>query len=315
MSVSHAEEDLKFLRKQKSGEISTTLRGYVCLAKGVECEKLPDVEIRILGGDVSRTVVPDASGSFEFSDLNPGKYVGQAQKKGYIPSEDPYHFEVFQGACNSLGVHMGPDTQVSGRVVDMWGSPAEGVKVQIDGGTEPVTTVHPFPTQMVTDSAGKFVFRGIQPEEYKVGVNTDLLEAPSPFPATYYPGVRNESEATVVKVGWGQHIDNVDFQLPHRLRTRRLDVRVMWSDGSPAVGAGLSSSYGRADCQYFGLPSRGRTDAEGRISMEIFKEGCYSLHTVFVDMGPQGRVGESKRVEIRPGDEPVKVELVLTPHR
>jgi hypothetical protein len=43
VSASNAEEDLEFLRKQKNGDIPTTLSGSACLPQGVDCADLPGV--------------------------------------------------------------------------------------------------------------------------------------------------------------------------------------------------------------------------------------------------------------------------------
>ena len=87
-------------------------------------------------------------------------------------------------------------------------------------------------------AGGRFEIKQVPPGEYVLGINlTGSPKAGFPYPPTYFPGVTQRSEATVIKLGLGEKVSDLLLRLPPPLSRRGVGGVVVWPDGSPAAGA------------------------------------------------------------------------------
>src|SRR5262249_14594527 len=97
-----------------------------------------------------------------------------------------------------------------------------------------------------------------------------------PYPRTFYPGVADRSQATIVEIGLGEKLENIDIRLPAEVTKYQIHGFVTWPDGSLAKGVDVYLE----DINYPGWcvnGCNGKTDAAGRFELEGFNSYTYRL--------------------------------------
>jgi hypothetical protein len=89
-----------------------------------------------------------------------------------------------------------------------------------------------------------------------------------PYPRTYFPGVKDRSEAALITVGDGSKLKGYDLTLPPRLLQRELRINVSWPDGRPAAGALVY--YEPTDDHGGSLGERATADRKGFVVIQLF---------------------------------------------
>jgi hypothetical protein len=184
-----------------------------------------------------RMRLTDSQGRFEFEGFAAGTYVISAQKPGFFPeSEISGGFSLPLTAIagrESLPtmVKLVPEGIIFGHIRDEDGEPLEGVAVGVqgwrifDGRRQP----QQFGGQ-ITDEDGYFRIFGLVPGTFYLSATAPanrggiLLQpgrvAREGYPPTYYPGVRERSAATPIRLSAGQSVQ-ADFAL-RRIPTFRV---------------------------------------------------------------------------------------------
>src|SRR5207253_4388149 len=122
-----------------------------------------------------------------------------------------------------------------------------------------------------TDDRGVYRIYGLPAGRYKASVGADSGQGTvSPggrgyYPRTFYPDVNESARATVVDLGEGSEVSNVDIQVGRRADTYSVTGRVVDSEtGLPIAGARVgygpaSQNQERFNAYYSGIPvgSRG----------------------------------------------------------
>jgi len=120
------------------------------------------------------------------------------------------------------------------------------------------------------DEKGEYELEEIPPGRYLLGIN--LSSSPSneqPYPRTFYPGVTDRSTATVIEIGLGQKLKDIDIHLPPQSIAHLICGFVVWPDGSLAKGVDIYLE----DVDYPGWCVNGcntRTDQQGRFELKGF---------------------------------------------
>ena len=85
------------------------------------------------------------------------------------------------------------------------------------------TTV--FPSSVKSDSEGRYQMKLVAPGRYLLGVRIVGRAGATyvPFPQTYYPGVSEKSQATIITISEGQHFEANDLILPQRFIEKQLN--------------------------------------------------------------------------------------------
>ena len=246
---------------------------------------------------VSRTVVANAQGQFQFEHLpagyyrlsaRPGPYQGQyltgafGQKRPDGPGPP---FELTDGQVLSGATIVMPRSGVvTGRVTDDEGEPIARITVSLmffaPGSSTPTRT-----GGAQTDDLGRYRLFGLAPGDYLLFADvrnnntSDFGMDPEAdltgFMTTYFPGVPSESEAQRVQVHSGAETSGVDFRL---LRGRLFTVSgtVLNSQGQPAFRANLMVTRS-ADRPGPNVVNGSSTDPQGHFTLRGLSAGDYTL--------------------------------------
>ena len=183
-----------------------------------------------------RWIATDGDGTWELSDLAPGRYTVSVTKSGYLkieygqqrPFERGKTLELTAGQTfDKVDVTLPRGSAITGRIFDEFGDPAATVMVRalrhryVDGqrqltplseGIEVLTTGG----GDITDDLGQFRIYGLAPGDYYVSA----LFSPSGEAAgrtdylpTYYPGTASPAEARRITVRLGEEADNINVNL------------------------------------------------------------------------------------------------------
>ena len=128
-----------------------------------------------------------------------------------------------------------------------------------------------------------------------------------PFPQTYYPGVSEKSEATIITLSEGQQFEANDLILPPRFLERQLNGIVLDSSGQPVRGATVwlkEIQYKDSD-----MPYRRETDEDGRFVFPVFEGIRYRLNA-YLDR-KEVRLAESGELQVVISANPETIKLVL----
>lgn len=263
--LSEAKEDLEYLHGLSSAEPGATIYGQVKhqtheikngrIGDGVPLE---GITVIIEGHGKRLAVVTDGEGRFRVVGLRPGSY----RVKALLPenldsSSSEADAKVADRGCAAVNITAESNGRVNGRVFDDRGRPAPDVKVGLIGAE--VAYVAERGMTVRTDAEGLYQFKRVRPGRYLLGVGLDWYIGPKfPFPRTYFPGVRDPAQATVINLGEGQKLQNYDLHLPPPLAEQTIEGVVVWLDGSPAAEATVTYSVTEV-----------RLSEDGRVSDEL----------------------------------------------
>jgi hypothetical protein len=166
-----------------------------------------------------------------------------------------------------------------------------------------------YPSNEKTDKEGRFVMKLVKPGRYYLGVRIFGLAGATwvPYPQTYYPGVKDRSDATVITISEGQRIELEQMVLPPRFIDGTLNGIVVDPDGTPVAGATVwlkERQYQDAD-----MPYRRETDREGRFSFQVYEGIKYSLNANVEAGGRHVKKSDELEVVITSNQDPVKLVL------
>jgi Carboxypeptidase regulatory-like domain len=289
--ISKATEDLEFLRGLAAAKPGGTLYGQLRQFIGdrehgpfTEGPKMAGVKVLIKGANQSFEAVTNDAGEYRVADLPPGDYDAfpdLPDKLGAISSHDTVdRFGSYSGhkpvrlserGCAEMSFSVQFSGLVSGKVTDAKGQPVKEVHLNLAREEDAEKEWSAW-----TDEDGRYEFHLVQPGNYLLGFN--LRWAPDkddPYPKTYYPGVKDRSEAALITVGDGTKHKGYDLTLPARLSDRLVKVTVVWPDGRPAVDA--SVNYETTEGYGTSLGARGTTDAKGVVAIRFFDSYRYVI--------------------------------------
>jgi 5-hydroxyisourate hydrolase-like protein (transthyretin family) len=310
--LSKATADLAYIEGLSKAPPGGTISGQVFLRRPSRGEEYPlppakDVKIVLNGPGKQFERKTDAEGKYSVSGLPPGTYkITVDPPPGLSIYKPEVEVTVVDRGCREAFFEVEPDTQLTGKVVDAQGMAAADVLLEL----VPVTReIGNYPGPVRTDKEGRFVMRLLKPSRYYLGVRIAGSAGSTyvPYPQTYYPGVKERSQATAITVIEGQRVDLDEFILPPRFIERTLTGIVVDPEGKPVAGAVVwlkERQYNDGD-----MPYRRETDSEGRFSYPVYEGIKYSL-TANVDSAEE-RLMESAPFEVVITSTPEPVKLVL----
>ncbi|HEV2883413.1 MAG TPA: carboxypeptidase regulatory-like domain-containing protein [Pyrinomonadaceae bacterium] len=302
--VANAGEDLQYLRALASAPRTVTISGKVqrhLSYAGNYAQPYVPMEGALLsveGGEQTKDVRTDVSGSFEVTGLKPGSL----KLKLHLPDELTAYrsqrvLKFESGGCASEVFYVGDNGRISGRVLDAEGNPVSGLGVVMLPLTGWASNWY-----AKTDQEGRYKASSLPAGQYMVGINVrglprsvhsaelprDFLcpncftivsnlradEQASPYPRMFYPGVFQTAKAERLLLSPGQELRDVDFRLPPRPGEGIVKGRVVRADGTPAAGAQVSYR----DVTYEDLITIGygvRANAQGEFSFKAYRGGRY----------------------------------------
>jgi protocatechuate 3,4-dioxygenase beta subunit len=180
---------------------------------------------------------------------------------------------------------------ITGRITDLEGSPiiGEAVNIAAKGDSGDARPTAMFPTRKnQTDDRGVYRIYGLGPGTYKVSVGQAtpgggganiLGMGGSQYAKTFYPGVTEESKATVIEIAEGAEVANIDITLGKPDRGFSASGRVVDAESGNAVASAYIGyrSLSAANQQTGGMSFTGiQTDANGKFRLDGMQPGHYS---------------------------------------
>jgi hypothetical protein len=213
-------------------------------------------------GRAARTVTADPEGRFTAADLPAGRYSITASAAGHLAVQHgeersggggtPYQLK--DGETAEIGFSLPRAGRITGRVSDETGEPAGALTVHIlerrffQGRQRLVPLpvgAQPMP-MLRTDDNGLYRMHGLPPGSYYVMATSRESWASEEDPkvsyahaTTYYPGVADEAMAQPIRVGPGQDVVGMDFNLV-AVRAARVSGTAFRTNGQPAGRASVT---------------------------------------------------------------------------
>lgn len=278
------------------------------------------------GGQQPLTMVTtsDAEGRFRFTGVADGSYFVSVQKQGYVAerrlgaSMRPVRVTATQDVTG-LRYKLLPQAVITGRVVDEEGEVVQGAAVMVmqsqfaAGKRRWVQAMG-----QSTNDLGEFRLFGLSAGRYLVAATPQRRAAAMGLAAenvlegsesqqyvqTFYPGVLEASQATVINVSPGQTIHNVDIQI-RKSAVFRVRGRVVDSEAQGETRFGVSAL--RTDeTMRAGLGASTRPD--GNFEISGLRAGTYVLSAT--SYGGRAQAGQ-RRVGIARVDVSANIDGVL----
>lgn len=280
---------------------------------------MPDVVVEARGRDQTLRTRTDATGTYRFLQLPPGRYQVSVQPPpgfAVFPGDDAAtaDVDVTTGTCSAEhDVSLEIDGRISGRVVDAGGRPvADQLQVSIvttataDRGLEGVHSRSEYTRD------GRYEFTGVPPGEYLLGVS---VAAPpqrhTPYEATYYPGGSDLGRARVFKLSAGERVTGIDITLPERIPQVIITGIIKRADGASVVRARVELNDARLPSVPLALGPSADADVQGRFSIPVFLGREYLLRGFTMGPGLEGSPMGSPAVAVRAVEGMPPVELVI----
>lgn len=218
--VTDAQPRLETLRRLETIGDSGILQGQVHQGPFGEGDAIPNAHIiahRATDG-VQFVATSDADGRYMFEPLPPGQYKLSADTNSF--RADEASIEVKSRQCWDLTLGRTPRAHIGGHVQHSDGSPAAQVQVLFMAEDQSW-----FTTETRTDAGGYFRFEALNPGKYLVGINVPGAPVWAsvscggkcvPPTASYYPNMRDRSDASVINLATDEKRDDIDFIIPRQ---------------------------------------------------------------------------------------------------
>jgi hypothetical protein len=310
--LSQAGPDLEYINGLSKTGPNGTISGEVTLARTTDPfdqKPLPvkDVKIFLEGPDKRFEVKTDAEGKYSFSALSPGTYKLRIEEPTGLSIYNPEReLKLKAAGCRVALFLLQSDTRITGKVLDANATSAADVLMEL---VPAAREGEAFPLYVRTDKEGRYVMKLVRPGRYYLGVRIAGSAGATyvPYPQTYFPGVKDRSQATIITILEGQRIELDELILPARFIDRTLNGIAVDGDGKPVAGAIVwlkERQYDDAD-----MPYRRETDSEGRFSFPVYEGIKYSLNAYRESGGRHVKRSEPFDVVITSNPETIKIVL------
>lgn len=308
--LAHADPDLEYINGLPKAPPGGTISGEVRLGRttGPYDERLAplkDVRIVFEGPNTQLERKTDAEGKYSISGRPPGTYKVRIDVPEGLSIYNPEEEVKLTGrGCRGVYFLLEPDTRITGKLLDAQGMPAAEVLMEL----VPVAREgDAFPSYVRTDKEGRYVMKLVRPGRYYLGVRVAGSAGATyvPYPQTYFPGVKDRSQANVITITEGQRIELDELILPARFIDRTLNGVVVDEDGKPVAGAIVwlkERQYEDAD-----MPYRRETDSEGKFSYPVYEGIKYLLNAYVESGGRHVKRSGPFEVVITSNPEPIKI--------
>ena len=257
-------------------------------------------QVRVSAPDArtNRVVTTDNQGRYEVSDLPAARYRVTISKAGYVtleygqarPFEAGKPLDVADGqVLDKIDFSLPRGSVIAGRITDEFGDPiadaqVQAMRYQFTNGQRQLVNAG---RTAVSDDIGQFRIFGLMPGEYIVRASVRanapmpmavaVVEEPSGYPPTYYPGTTDVATAQSVTVALGQELGSVAFSLvPARLA--RISGTVLSSNGKPLTGAVvLVRPANGGGGGMFNIGGANQVDNDGGFTLDNVPPGEYTL--------------------------------------
>ena len=289
-AFSDGSDDLMYLNalpeSARRTRISGTIRHYEELPqKGLSLvDNVSGIKVKVIGEKKSWELYTDENGVYEMYDLPPGKYTIEPE----IPAgmkirfrhmfglldfgEKNLRLDLRANACAGSNFTLSANNLIRGKVFGENGQAMPDVCLELVPADVPDDKMNShFRISGCTQRGGNFELKEMPPGKYLVVANKDgKLSGSEPFPATYYPGVFEKKNATIITIGQGESLDNVDIYIPAQLETITIQGVLTYADGRPAAREAVEFKASEG-IQNRDLDASNLSDDQGRFSLTVLK--------------------------------------------
>ena len=257
------------------------------------------------GGGRGHLTSTDAEGRFELTGLPAGRWELTASKAGYVtlrygqrrPFESGRPVELAdKQVVDKIEVALPRGGAITGRVLDEFGDPVAGARVQvlryqIVQGTRRLTSAGGGDQ---SDDTGAFRIFGLMPGDYYVSATLRTLPVDDPddalsYAPTYFPGTGSVADAQRITIALGQEQSGVNFALLP-VKTVRVMGQALNSTGAPLANAmiALNPADPSTPIMVGPLGGNARTRNDGTFTINNVVPGSYVLNAMNGRPGPFG---------------------------
>ena len=241
---------------------------------------------RILGWPFENSTRSGFDGTFNLTDIPPGRYYFVCKKSGYEAGSGPSgQVDVGEGeSVEGVVIRLRRSAVIAGRVADSDGEPLPLAQVQAYRQTfgREGARLRPAGTA-TTDDRGMYRIFRLDPGKYVVGVRplNELRprgELAYEYSGSFYPNAMTATEAAVLRLDWGQEMGNIDLRAPTAPRTLLTGAVFNGVSGRPCRGCVVSITAG--DGTTIGTVNPNKA---GLFRIAGLQLGSYQLDTRFND--------------------------------
>ena len=234
----------------------------------------------------------DENGYFEIK-VPVGNYLVTPVLQNNLISNEEYQedgkpVKIEDQRCKVYFFRASNDSEVSGKVIDADGSLAKGISLDlIPFGKNREDRTFDRKYEYIGED-GLFSFKGIPLGKYQISINyADKPEDDSPYPTFFYPKTASRDQAKVFEIDYGTKFTDLVFQLPAKLKKRKIFGTVFWKNGKPAVGAEVQLRDLEFERDAFFTEPK--TNYKGEFSMEWFEGRKYKIEVIAWKKSPDGQ--------------------------
>lgn len=218
-----------------------------------------------IDGQTKREIKTDTKGLYRVEGLPPGEYLVKVTlPEGFdTRGATEQKVKVTDRGCAVAAFWLQPAGKLSGRVLDPLGLPVNKAQIFISEVAKERYMGHW--DAAYSEEDGSYGFRRIPPGNYVLSIRFDGMTDPQrPFPPTYYPGVSEKLQATVVTIKAGQQLENYDLKVPPLPLEYYVSGTVLWASGKSAPDARVGYGVGH------GVAYNVKVDEQGRFSFKAY---------------------------------------------
>ena len=288
-------------------ESSASVSGHVTMgAKGAPgITVVATLSISFFDNKTVAKTTTDEDGNYKLTGLTAGRFTIVPMAKAFVVATGGAYKQpgqtvnVAEGeAVTKIDFALLRGGVVTGRITDAEGHPLIGERVTVvlkdskpDDGAQMSMFGGP---KNQTDDRGVYRAYGLGPGSYKVSVGqaasaggavSIMGMGGSQYVKTFYPGVQDESKATIIEIKEGTEVANVDISVGKPGGGFSVSGRVIDADsGQPVANVYLGhSSVNESNQQMGGMNFGGnQTDANGKFRLEGLRPGHYAVFTFAV---------------------------------
>ena len=308
-----ADEDIKFLGTLPTLSSGVTIYGEIrrqlhSVKRGDAKSVGPvaDVAVVVEGEGERREVRADAQGHYRVSGLRPGEYKVTLSLPEELTVHQPkQEVTIADRGCAAVNYFVADNGRISGMVFDAEGQPIPKVLISlIEADDHDIE--RDYSKLERTDQDGRYSFTAVPPGRYLLALNVTRFPQPddptNAYPPTYYPGVAQASQATIITLSAGEKLTDRDLRSPRRRSPSVIKGIVIWADGTPVANGSISFR----DVTYRDAPLNygAQTDELGRFTIN-----SYEGHSLVIEARSNRPYVDNPRNEPMERAEAVRITL------